>query len=165
MLHAGLALTGTRQMHAHEAATGSTASLARLAREAWQSGLPVVLMFSLPGCAWCDALRREHLNALAAQQGQLGVRFIELNMSDRQTFPDIKPDNAAPDQPRAWWQHDSAAACARALRVRMAPTVLFMGPQGELAERLVGYGMPDFYGAYLEQRIAQARERIKAIAQ
>jgi hypothetical protein len=43
----------------------------------------------------------------------------------------------------------------------MAPTVLFMGPEGEIAERLVGYGSPDFYGAYLEQRIAQAHASIR----
>lgn len=40
----------------------------------------------------------------------------------------------------------------------LAPTVLLLGPSGrELAERLVGAGVPDFYGAYLEQRLATAR--------
>ena len=47
-------------------------------------------------------------------------------------------------------------------KVRLAPTVLFIGPQGELAERLVGYGSPDFFGAYLEQRISQSRAALAA---
>jgi thioredoxin-related protein len=119
-------------------------------------------MFSLPGCPWCDALRTEHLNGLAAQQEALRIRFIELNLSERRPFA----DGAPPQQPnttgtRFWWQASSPADCARNLQVRMAPTVLFMGPEGEIAERLVGYGSPDFYGAYLEQRIAQAHASIR----
>ena len=44
----------------------------------------------------------------------------------------------------------------------VAPTLLFLGPKGEeLAERLVGGSIPDFYGAYLEQRLEQARVRLR----
>ena len=51
---------------------------------------------------------------------------------------------------------------ARAWKARFAPTVLFLGPNGqELAERLVGVAVPDFYGSYLEARLAQARARLK----
>lgn len=51
---------------------------------------------------------------------------------------------------------------SRALGVRMAPTVLFMGAGGrELAPRLVGYASPDFYGAYLDQRVAAANAAVK----
>ncbi|MEY3707473.1 MAG: hypothetical protein RL585_2030, partial [Pseudomonadota bacterium] len=42
----------------------------------------------------------------------------------------------------------------------MVPTVLFLGPQGEIAERLIGYGSRDFYGAYLNERIASARKKL-----
>ena len=48
--------------------------------------------------------------------------------------------------------------------VRLAPTVLFLGPEGEVAERLIGYGSPDFFGAYLDQRLAQARAALKSAA-
>jgi len=57
---------------------------------------------------------------------------------------------------------DSPRDLSRHYRVRLAPTVLFLGPQGEVADRLVGYGSPDFFGAYLEQRIAQARSALQA---
>ncbi|HEX7437306.1 MAG TPA: hypothetical protein VF308_11385, partial [Caldimonas sp.] len=49
-------------------------------------------------------------------------------------------------------------AVETALQARFAPTLLFLGPGGdELSERLVGAGIPDFYGALLEQRLERAR--------
>jgi hypothetical protein len=43
-------------------------------------------------------------------------------------------------------------------RVSIAPTLIFLGPQGqELVDRMEGGYLPDFYGSYLEERIAKAR--------
>lgn len=51
----------------------------------------------------------------------------------------------------------------RAWRVNVAPTALFFGPGGkEVAERLKGGYIEDFDGAYLEQRLQQARAELKA---
>ena len=51
-------------------------------------------------------------------------------------------------------------ALVRAWGVKVAPTVLFLGRGGrEVADRLVG-GSPDFYHAYLERRLEQARRTI-----
>jgi hypothetical protein len=39
--------------------------------------------------------------------------------------------------------------------------VLFLGPQGQaLAEPLVGAAIPDFYGAYLDERLVLARRAV-----
>ena len=167
-MHSLLALLGASMLAANPVALATQAphapvlSLNLQAREAWRNQRPIVLMFSLPGCPWCDALRREHLNGLAAHQETLQIRFLELDMSERRPFlKDSEPEPSGSAGSTAWWQLASPADCARALRVRMAPTVLFMGPDGEVAERLVGYGSPDFYGAYLEQRMTQARNRLK----
>lgn len=108
----------------------------------------VVALFSTPGCPWCAALRADHLRHLAREQAAHGVRVVEYGLADHTPF-------AAPAHGVR-----SPAALAAALQVRVAPTVVFLGPDGgELAERLVGYASPDFYGAYLDRRIAQARER------
>jgi hypothetical protein len=49
-------------------------------------------------------------------------------------------------------------ALIAAWRIELAPTVLFLGRQGvEVAQRLVGGYIPDFYGAYLEQRLESGR--------
>ena len=55
----------------------------------------------------------------------------------------------------------TAAAQARAWQATFTPTVLFLGSQGqELAERLVGIAVPDFYDAYLDQRLNAARQAL-----
>jgi hypothetical protein len=49
-------------------------------------------------------------------------------------------------------------ALVRQWGVRVAPTVLFFGAGGvEVAERLRGASIPDYYGAYLDQRLSVAR--------
>lgn len=109
-------------------------------------GRPLVVMFSTPGCPWCRALRRDVLHHLAAQSDERGVRVLELDMTDKRPFAD--------------GTGDSPASVARGLGARVSPTVVFLGPRGELAERLVGYPSADFYNAYLDDRIARARAAI-----
>jgi thiol-disulfide isomerase/thioredoxin len=115
-------------------------------RRAGTDGRPLVVLFSTPGCPWCRALRRDVLHHLAAEAQARGVRVLELDLTD--------------DRPFADGSGDSPASVARSLGARVSPTVVFAGPGGELAERLVGYPSPDFYNAYLDERIAQARARI-----
>ena len=48
-------------------------------------------------------------------------------------------------------------------RVSIAPTLLFFGPKGqELVDRMEGGFLPDFYGAYLDERISMARKILRA---
>ena len=50
---------------------------------------------------------------------------------------------------------------ARLWKVKLAPTLLFFGPGGmELAERMEGVYQPDFYDAYLDDRLSRARQRL-----
>jgi thioredoxin-related protein len=128
-----------------------------MAAESFAAGRPMVVMFSLRGCPWCDALRREHFTGLIAAQQRLGILAVEIDMTDSHAF-------ASPQQTPtpASLRADSPRELSRHYRVRLAPTVLFLGPDGEVAERLVGYGSPDFFGAYLDQRIAQARSALRA---
>ena len=123
-------------------------------REAARDRTVVVALFSLPGCPFCEAIRRDQLRHLAREQAAQRVRVVEYDLTDRRPFGGPAARTPAPDSP---------AALAASLDVRLAPTGAFIGPDGrEIAERLVGYSSPDFYGAYLEQRIAQAHERLGA---
>lgn len=145
-MHAGAQSVPARAPHGIE----RPASHDALVREAARDGTVIVALFSLPGCPHCEAVRHHQLRHLAREQSAQRLRVVEYDLSDRTPF--------AGAEPRA-----SAAALAASLGIRVAPTVAFIGPDGqEVAERLVGYSSPDFYGAYLEQRIAQARERIAA---
>lgn len=113
--------------------------------ESRATGRPIVLMFSSVGCAWCELVRRDHLRYLARDQQKLGVIVVELDLLDRKPFAD----------------GETPAGIAKAMGVRFAPTVAFLGPEGELAERLLGYPSADFYGAYLDDRIAEAAAKLK----
>jgi len=120
------------------------------------AGRPIVVLFSAPGCPFCHALRTEHLSDLEQRQHAAGVLYLELDLADRRPFE----NSPGTPVPPLLAEPANGRDLARRLGVRFAPTVVFLGPEGEVAERLVGYGMRDFYAAYLDQRISEARSRL-----
>ena len=120
-------------------------SLSQAALAAKAQGQPLVLLISLPGCVYCELVRRSYLLPLLPEAGLQAWQLDISNRSARLIGFDGKPTTAAA-QVKAW-------------KATFTPTVLFIGSQGqELAERLIGIAVPDFYGAYLEQRLAMARK-------
>lgn len=124
------------------------ASLRQSAERANAAGQPLVIMTTLAGCPWCDTVRNQYLGPMQAKGD---VVAFELDVRERslrlQAFDGSFTTPA--EQARAW-------------KARFAPTVLFWNAQGqELAERLVGVAVPELYGAYLEQRLAEARRRLR----
>jgi len=144
------------------------ASWAALLRESGRTGRPVVAMFSIHGCPHCLRVRRDHLRHLAREQTTRGVFVVELELNDRRPFSDAATDEGRPtNRESAVWPATAAvspAALAAALGIRLAPTVAFIGPHGELAERLIGYQSADFYGAYLDDRIEAAIAELRRSA-
>ena len=130
--------------HAKDTALPVPLSLPQAAQAAKAQGQPLVLLISLPGCVYCELVRRSYLMPLLAESGLQAWQLDITNRSAALIGFDGKPTTAA-DQAKAW-------------KATFTPTVLFLGSQGqELAERLVGIAVPDFYGAYLEQRLTAAR--------
>jgi len=122
-------------------------SLPGAAQTAGAKREPLVILVSLPGCPYCEVVRRNYLLPL---QRDAGLQAWQLNISDK-TTPLIGFDGKA----------TTAAAQIAAWKAGFTPTVLFLGPQGqEIAERLVGLGSNDFYGAYLDERLATARKAL-----
>jgi hypothetical protein len=103
-------------------------------------------MVSLHGCPFCRVAREHYLLPLSREQA---LPVVQVDMRSAQSMRDFAGVVRTHDaQVRAWG-------------VRMAPTVLFFGRGGvEVAERLVGAGLPDFYGAYLEERLTTARNAL-----
>lgn len=160
---AALALA-TLNAQAAETALPTPSSLAQAAQAAAAQGEPLVLLVSLPGCPYCELVRRNYLLPARidnASNGGInsgsngGLHAWQINVQDRST-PLQGFDGQA----------STPAAVAKAFRASFTPTVLFLGPDGrELAERLLGTA-PDFYGAYLDQRLDAARQALsKAVAQ
>ena len=118
---------------------------------ALEKGNPLVVMVSLDGCPFCRVARDSYLAPLH-REGSVSVYQI-----------DMRSTQAVRDFSGATRSHEDMV---RTWRVTIAPTVLFFGAQGkELVARLEGGYIPDFYGAYLDQRLDQARTLIKATRQ
>ena len=133
--------------HAKDTALPVPASLPQAALAAKGKGEPLVMLISLPGCVYCEMVRRSYL--LPARRDD-DLQAWQLDVSNK-TTPLIGFNG----------QPTTAALQAKAWKATCTPTVLFVGNQGqELAERLVGIAVPDFYGAYLEQRLATARKAL-----
>jgi hypothetical protein len=126
------------------------ASLPEAAGLAAKQGGPLVLLISLPGCPYCELVRR---NYLLPARNESGLEAWQLHISDNST-PLIGFDGKS----------TTAAAWTKAWKATFTPTVLFLGPDGQkLAEPLVGVAVPDFYGAYLDERLASARTAFFAL--
>jgi hypothetical protein len=88
-------------------------------------------------------------NYLAPMQGQAGLSIVQLDMRNRQPVQDFSGMTQTQDELIRRWG------------VKVAPTVLFFGRGGvEVAERMVGGYIPDFYGAYLDERVRTARAAV-----
>ena len=121
-------------------------SLPAALADAQQRKQPLVVMVSLHGCAFCKVVRESYLFPLM----QAGLPVVQVNMRDHHALTDW--DGTATTQD-AW---------VRKLGITLAPTVLFFGAQGrEVAARLKGAYLPDFYNAYLEEQLAVARRAVQ----
>jgi hypothetical protein len=120
----------------------STESLASSLDQALRIKQPLVVMVSLHGCAFCKVVRENYLQPLRAS----GLQVVQVDMRDNRSLIDFNGANLTHD---GW---------VRKQGIKLAPTVLFFGPQGrEVATRLNGAFLPDFYAAYLDEQLALAR--------
>ena len=114
---------------------------------ALQRGQPLVVMVSLHGCPFCEVVRN---NYLAPMREREGLAVVQIDMLEARATRDMQGKTTT---------HE---ALVRAWNITVAPTVLFFGAQGkEVAPRLAG-GDNDFYSAYLDNRIEQARKTIQS---
>ncbi len=109
-------------------------------------GEPLVLLFSLPDCPYCETVRASTYRWLLRD----GHAVEQVEMRDDAALRDFA---GAPTR---------GAELARRLHVKLAPTVLFVGPGGrELAPRLVGAGVPDYYGGEVDDALRQAQRALR----
>ncbi|MGA8785466.1 MAG: thioredoxin fold domain-containing protein [Polaromonas sp.] len=123
-------------------------SLAEELRQALAQGQPLVVMVSLEGCPFCKVVSQ---NFLGPMQQQEGLPVVQVDMRSPRALRDFTGAAATHDHMTRTWG------------IKVAPTVLFFGRNGvEVAERMVGGYLPDFYAAYLDERLQQARRVLRA---
>lgn len=161
LLSANLALA--QQRHATlPLLTNFTADAARAQKE----HQPILVLVSIERCPYCEQIRRSHLIPLSRQTNP-GVLIREVDLHSSQS---IRESASAANQAGRNALHANAAQTkvtqaqwAQRYGARVAPTVLLLSPSGELlAEPLVGASIPDFYGAYLEERIEITKRKLAA---
>lgn len=107
----------------------------------------VVVLFSLPNCAYCEKVRQQSLNHVETDPHYRGrVKVYEIDFSDQR-------------KPLVWFDGRtySGKSLATLLNVRFSPTVMVFGQRGEVAGKpILGASLPEFYGAYLDDLIQAA---------
>jgi hypothetical protein len=113
--------------------------------KALQQKQPLIVMVSLEGCPFCRIARNSHL----VPMHKAGTPIVQLDMRSAQVLFDFQGRETTHDQLIKQW------------RISIAPTLLFFGPGGrEVAERMEGGYLPDFYGPYLDERLLKGRKAL-----
>jgi len=134
-------------LRAASATLPQAVSLADELAAALRHGEPLVVMVSLEGCPFCVVARNSYLAPLRAE-GRTDI--VQVDMRSARPLKDFQAKASTHEQMTRRWA------------IKLAPTVLFFGKGGiEVAERLVGGMLPDFYGAYLDQRLETARKAVR----
>lgn len=110
--------------------------------------IPMLVFFHATYCTYCRTVDEEFLQTMAddpAYQDRLIIRRVEIDSPT----PEIQ------------WQGTSYTPVefARLQGVELVPQVMFFAPNGQqVVDELKGVTVPDFYPAYLDQRL-EAAER------
>jgi hypothetical protein len=119
------------------------ASLADELARALAQHNPLLVVVTLRGCPFCKIATENYLMPLQREQG---LPVVQMDMRSGQTIQGFSG------------AEQTHASLSGLWGIKVAPTVLFFGRGGaEVAERLVGGYLPDFYGAYLDERVRVAR--------
>lgn len=106
---------------------------------------PLIVMVSLEGCAFCRIARQSHLSPLHRS----GTVIVQVDMRSNQPVLDFAGKLTTHEQLTRLW------------KVSITPTLLFFGLGGkEVAERMEGAYLPDFYGPYLDERMVTGRKAL-----
>ena len=120
------------------------------ARIARSNNLVLVLEFSSEYCSFCRKL--EDLFLLPMQRNadydkKILIRTVSLDAYE--SVIDFDGNTLSTDE------------FASRYNVSLTPTLLFLNAEGvEMSEKLIGIWSEDFYGAYIDNRIDEARERL-----
>lgn len=129
----------------------AAAALDAEAAAAARAGGPLIVIFSRADCRFCQAVKRDYLQPLAADP-RYGKRVV---------IRELRQDSDAALRDFAG-RPTTHAAFAAAEKVKLVPVVAFYGPGGrQLHPPIVGARLPDFYQSYLEDAVEQSALALK----
>lgn len=109
-------------------------------------GQPLVVMVSLQGCPFCKIARENYLfHMWKAKQ----ISIVQVDMKSAKMLQDAQGSFITHDAQTQRWN------------IKVAPTLLFFGKaHREVAERMQGGYLPDFYQSYLDDKLEQATKNL-----
>lgn len=116
------------------------------ARQAARAGGPLLVIYSRADCKFCQTVKRDYLEPLAADP-QRGRRLVirEIAQDSEQPLRDFNG------------QATTHARFAADQKIKLVPVVAFYGPDGrQLSKPIIGARIADFYQSYLDDAIEQA---------
>ncbi len=138
--------TAWAALDASERLLPSATDLRRSLAAALGQRQPLVVLATLHGCPFCKVARENYL--LPAVKA--GAVVTQLHFLSALPIADWTGRATTHGQLVKDWH------------IEVAPTVLFFGAGGaEVAPRLSAGSTSDFYGAYLDERMAQARQAVR----
>ncbi len=144
----GLALTGA--VHAADKLIHAS-SFKTDARLAVQRQVPILVLFSSPGCHYCETVKREYLIPMhkdPAYRKRVIIREVTVGA----TTPLTEFDGTLTTE----------GAFAAINKVHVVPTIKVFDTQGnEASEAIVGLLIPDFYFGYLESAIDEGLLKVR----
>lgn len=144
----GLALAGP--VHAADGLVQAT-SLAADARIAAERRIPILVVFTSPGCPYCDRVKAEYLVPMhkdPAYRKRALIREVTIGTDT----PLIGFDG----------RRTTEGAFSAAHKVFMVPTVMVFDARGTpVGEPIVGLLSPDYYFGYLESAIDAGIARMR----
>jgi thioredoxin-related protein len=130
------------------------ANLQAVGEEARARQLPILVMFSIRECPYCDVVREEFLKPMLRSGDYVDrVIMLELYSDSHAQLRDFNGELISADE------------LIHRYQAGFAPTLVFLDSQGkELAERLIGITTRDFYGGYLDDAIDESLQRVRDLA-
>lgn len=113
-------------------------------------GVPVVILFSFPGCAYCDVVRQNYLGPLLRDLPEQRRPVIrEVQISSAASFAGFNREQT------------THRALAQRYGVRFAPTVVLLDGAGNLlTSPIVGGDTTGLYGGYLDNAFGEAARKL-----
>ena len=115
------------------------------------TGIALIVMFSLQGCPHCELVRRSHLLPLLRDGNATHkplIRQVEINSQDM--LRDFSGRTI------------THAEFTTRYKIKIAPVVMFLDAKGQmLTDSLVGAMIPEFYGAYLDAALVDAKAKLQ----
>ena len=121
------------------------------ARTAAQRQVPILVVFTSPGCHYCERVKSEYLVPMhkdPAYRKRAIIREVTVGATTPLTGFDGVPT--------------TEGAFAAAHKVFMVPTVIVLDPSGnDTGEAIVGLLTPDYYFGYLEAAIDEGGRKVR----